>query len=262
MHGSPKKLHRSPRGQSRIILAGSYQAAKGVHFPPHRHTYWELVYYRAGRVLCLMDGKAQEANAGVAWLTPPGVVHAERALTYYSNHFIGMEGIAPRRWPAFLIDDLHQSLGRVCGQIVVEKARRDGSAMLGLLTAQLALLLDRAAAEKITSPAERAVLRAERWLDENSSVLLRDVAAGVGVSPSALRHYFATVRRYSPRDYLRRVRIEKAAALLRSSNLKLEMVAELCGFDSASHLTRQIKREFDQTPGQLRERTMARRRAT
>lgn len=256
MQATPNKLHQSPRPHLKILSAGSYQAARNVHFPPHQHAQWELVYYRSGTVVCVMGKEKYPGHVGRVWLTPPGVTHAERAITAYSNYFIALDLAETDRWPAFLDDDRHHSLGRVCQQIVIEWGRRpeERERMLQLLSEQLGCLLDRACSEKVLSPAEQAVVRAERWIEEGAarSLTIREVALGVGVSASALRGYFRTIRGCSPREHLQRVRLDKAVCLLRTSNLKLEMVAELCGYDSASHLTRSVKKVFGQTPGQMR----------
>lgn len=256
MQGTPKKLHKSPRPPVSVLSAGVYQAAKGVHFPPHKHSHWELVYYRSGRVDCLMKGQKRVGYPGLVWLTPPGVTHAERAVAAYANYYIALEIKKGNRWPAFLDDDADRSLGHVCRQIVVECRRpaAQRSRMLELLAGQLDCLLGRVSSEKVLSRPAQAVARAERMIEENGGrpLAIRDVAAAVHASPSALRDYFRTLRGCSPREHLQQVRIGKAIRFLRTSTLKLEAVAELCGYDSASHLTRCVKKSTGLTPGQIR----------
>jgi AraC-like DNA-binding protein len=256
MQRTPNKLHKSPDVRWRVINAGLYQAAKNVNMPLHRHTYWELVYYRAGVVDCLIEDKRRPGHVGLYWLTPPGVNHGENAVTAYACYWIALDYAATGNEPVFLDDDGHQAMGRVCQQIVVEWGGKSASRerMLGLLSEQMGCLLERAASEKILPPAEQTVLRAERWIEEQCSLPLtiRDVAREVGVSPSALRNYFNGVRHLSPRDHLQRVRLDRAVRFLRTSSLKLETVAELCGYDSASHLTRCVKKLTGRTPGQIR----------
>lgn len=252
-----KKLHRSPKPRLRILGAGAFQAARDVDFPPHSHSHWELVYYRSGTVDCLMRGKRHAGHAGLLWLTPPEVVHAERALTDYSNYYIALAGKA-KRWPPFLDDDGDRSLGRVCQQIVIECSRKtpERERMLELLAEQLVYLLNRASSEKVLPRPVRTVVEAERLMEEKCEqrLGLRDVARAVKVSASTLRGHFQQVRGFSPRDYLQKARLDKAIGFLRTSTLKLEAIAELCGYDSASHLSRCVKKSTGKTPGQLRVR--------
>lgn len=126
--------------------------------------------------------------------------------------------------------------------------------MLELLGEQLGCLLNRVSLGTILSRAAQTVAKAERLIEERcvSPMTIREVAQAVHTSASTLRGYFKTVRGCSPREYLRQVRLGKAIGFLRTSTLKLEVVAELCGYDSASHLTRCVKKLTGQTPGEIR----------
>jgi AraC-like DNA-binding protein len=256
MQRTLQKLHKSPGHPLRILSAGSYQAAKGIDFRPHSHSHWELAYYRSGTVECLMNDQRHPGYAGLVWLTPPEVTHAERAVTAYANHFIAFDLKSETGWPAFLDDDADRSLGRVCQQIVIECGRKTkGQAtMLELLGAQLVCLINRVQSEKILPPAAQAVAKAERFIEERCGepLTIRDVAQAIHVSSSTLRSYFQAVRGFSPRDHLAQVRVARAINFLRTSTLKLEAIAALCGYDSASHLTRGVKKFTRRTPGQVR----------
>ena len=56
----------------------------------------------------------------------------------------------------------------------------------------------------------------------------------------------------SPGDYVRRIRIERAARLLRSTSIPLAQVAQAAGFVDQSHMTRVFARQFGFTPGAWR----------
>ena len=256
MQGMPKQLHRSPDQKIHILSAGAYAAAKGVDFPPHQHAQWELVYYRSGALECVMAGESSPGYPGLIWLTPPKVTHAERAVNAYANFYVALEIRNPQDWPAFLDDDADRSVERICQQIVIEagRANPERSQLMDLLAKQLALVLNRVASEKAVARPALVVSRAERVIEERCAqpLTIRDVAKAVHCSPSALRSYFQTTRRSSPREHLQQVRLGRAIGFLRTSNLKLDAVAELCGYDSASHLTRCVKKAMGKTPGQLR----------
>jgi transcriptional regulator GlxA family with amidase domain len=51
---------------------------------------------------------------------------------------------------------------------------------------------------------------------------------------------------------LQEIRVRHALNLLRTSDITIEAVALQCGYDSASHLSRHIKRATGKTPGSLR----------
>jgi AraC-like DNA-binding protein len=258
MHRTPKKLHKSPKASLQILSAGAYRAEKGVHFPPHRHSHWELVYYYSGTAGCVVEGKSHDGYPGLVWLTPPGVTHAERAVTSYANYYIALN-LDANDWPVFLDDNGDGSLGRICQQIVIEwnSVAKDRARMLELLAEQLGYLLNRISLGTILSRPAQTVAKAERLIEERcmNPMTIREVARAVHTSASTLRGYFKTVRGCSPREHLGQVRLGKALGFLRTSTLKLEVVAELCGYDSASHLTRCVKKLVGQTPGEIRARS-------
>ena len=80
-----------------------------------------------------------------------------------------------------------------------------------------------------------------------------EIAEKIGVSVSGLRAAFQTVRGRSPLTILREIRCQRTVALLHNSTHTLEALAELCGYDSASHLSWEIKRFTGKAPGKLRQ---------
>lgn len=65
------------------------------------------------------------------------------------------------------------------------------------------------------------------------------------------RHVHAATGR-SPMDLVQSVRLNKARALLESSKLSVQQVAERVGYSDATALRRLMRRVYDRTPGQLR----------
>ena len=206
----------------------------------------------------MTKGVSHPGYPGLVWLTPPGVTQAELAVadSDYANYYVLFDLKNAGEWPAFFDDDVDHSLGRICQQIVLEwrSVTEERSRMLELLAEQLGFLLNRAASEKVQSRPAKTVAQAERFIEEkcSQSLTIRAVAQAVHSSTSALRGYFKTEHGCSPRKYLQQVRLGKAISFLRTSTLKLEAVAELCGYDSPSHLIRCVKKSTGKTPGQIR----------
>jgi len=159
-------------------------------------------------------------------------------------------------WPRFCFDDVLQTLNRLCFQLVDEfrNARFKRSDMVSLLTDQLAIALERAVRDTRISSQERLVRKAEVLIATDCKRPLRvgKVAQQTGVSASFLRSLFQELRGCSPLQHLQRVRLQNAFALLTTSDLTLEHIAELNGYDSVSHLSRHIRRGYGKSPGALR----------
>jgi AraC-like DNA-binding protein len=256
MHETSQYLHKSPRTPLRLLAAGSHEATQGQHFPAHCHVSWELVYYRSGHIHCPVGDEMYESQPGMFLLTPPHIRHAEYAETAYSNYFIAIEASADQAWPRMCMDTPEHVFGNLCAALVREWNRPDidQEVMLASLVNQLDILLRRVQKEPHISEEERLVRSVEQLLRERFSRPLRigDIAQEVGVSCSHLRSQFTRLRGQSPLSYLQDIRVQHAITLLRTSSSSLSTIAVLCGYDSASHLSRHIKRVSGKSPGALR----------
>ena len=257
----PELLHKSPDrphwpGPLRIVGAGAYAATKGKDFPAHHHATWELVYYREGHIECPIGNEMYRSRPGTLLATPPMTTHAELATTPYSNFYITIDAPADVAWPRVHYDDADGLLGALCAATVREwlGAARDREQMLCLMGRQIDLLLRRAGDERQQSHRQRLVAQAKRIIEERyaSPITARDLARTVGCSESSLRAHFTGECGQSPMAYLRTVRQKHALSLLRHSTLTLESIAALCGYDSASHLSRNVKQITGVRPGMLR----------
>ena len=255
MHETPPFLHGTRREALRLYGAGAHAARRGQDFPPHQHSTWEVTYYRAGHIRCAMGADVYNVGPGTVLINPPAVIHSERADTAYANYFIVVDAPPDHPWPRRCHDD-DLALGPLCGALVREwhSHAPERDRMLAALLTQLDIRLLRAHERPHLSPAESLVRDAERLLEERfaGTVRIGDIARDIGVSPSVLRAHFARLRGRTPLAHLHAVRVRHALALLGASDLTLEAIATLCGYDSASHLSRHVKRATGRNPGALR----------
>ena len=82
---------------------------------------------------------------------------------------------------------------------------------------------------------------------------LEALARRYSYSPDHFIRLFKEHTGFTPHDYLIKVRIDKAGALLLSSELNMERIAELLGYTDAAHFSRQFKNRTGVTPGKFRE---------
>lgn len=257
MHSLTENMHRSP--VVRLLRLGPWSAPQGLDFPRHRHPCWEVHYYRAGSIDAVIDGTTHVARPGVVTVVPPGVWHGEIALTAYDNFWVHVDAPAGHPWPRVVVDDENASIGHTIRSMLREhRAQAVGKAIMqDLLVAQLDIQLQRASEQVSRSRAEQLVREAEWTMHERISqpVSIEEIATLVGVSTSRLRAAFAECRGASPLTVLHRVRADHAVHLIQStsaSSVSLEAVAYSCGYDSASHLSRHIRRHTGMSPGRLR----------
>ena len=80
------------------------------------------------------------------------------------------------------------------------------------------------------------------------------IAASVSISPSeCLRCFHATIGT-TPIQYLRQLRVQKAAELLVNTDWKVSDIAERCGFREMSYFTKTFRELKGCTPSAYRER--------
>lgn len=91
-----------------------------------------------------------------------------------------------------------------------------------------------------------AVMEMRRNLGDPPSIPA--LAARVGMSERAFRDAFQAVMDWTPKRYLDRLRLEKAAELLRQNRSSLAEIAEALGYSSPFHLSRAFRELFGVPP--------------
>lgn len=261
MHEALSQLHKTPSRQSpnaalRLVTASVHTAGQHQDFPAHRHEAWELILYCTGHIECVVAGRVFQTQPGMLLVIPPGTVHFDVALTAYRQFYLHVQSQGAPAWLQVYRDDAERTLLTLFAGLAREWRGRapDRAEMLSLLLRQLELLLGRKRCAPEPTAAERLVQAAERLLEERLSLSpsITAIAAEVGVSPSTLRAHFARLRGLSPKAHLQQVRRRRALELVGSTRLSLSAIAELCGYDSASHLSRHIKQGTGRSPGTFR----------
>ncbi|WP_321813391.1 MULTISPECIES: GlxA family transcriptional regulator [unclassified Paraburkholderia] len=92
----------------------------------------------------------------------------------------------------------------------------------------------------------RAILLMEQSIGRPLS--LADLARRLEMSVRQLERLFASETGKPPQAYGRQIRIRMASWLLKSSDRTVADIATSCGFSDASHLGREFKKEFGESP--------------
>lgn len=260
MHTGTDFLHETP-----IIIqnAGIHRAKLGENYRFHRDEFWELMYVCEGHIVCQQEAVQYPLHSGMAILHPPQALHADFALSAYKTYFIWLDipvdGFA-RAWSRISYDDEMRRLERICSEIVWEwnhhykPPYENHDRLLPLLTEQLKIVMERSAAASEQSASEQALLAAERIMESeyHQPLSVSDIAKRVYISESSLYSHFASLRGLTPMAALQAIRLRHALVHLHHSTRTLDTIASLCGYCSASHLTKHIKSATGSTPGKLR----------
>jgi AraC family transcriptional regulator len=117
-------------------------------------------------------------------------------------------------------------------------------------------------AETARAAARQRDRRSPRWIERARDLLreqspsgaptLAEIAREVGVHPSRLAHQFRRSYGVTAGEYLRGLRVERAARALAGSNLSLSEIATAAGFYDQSHMTNAFRRATGSTPAEYR----------
>lgn len=101
---------------------------------------------------------------------------------------------------------------------------------------------------------DELVSLAQSWMRNNLSqvIELQQVARLVDQSERQFRRRFKRATGFSPLQYLNRIRLEQAQALLRETNLSVAEIGEQCGYNSQAYFAKQFRDHAHMSPSQYR----------
>ena len=88
--------------------------------------------------------------------------------------------------------------------------------------------------------------------DPSRTFSLGEMAESVNLSPPYFCYLFKTITGVPPAKYLKSLRMQQAAVLLRTTFLSVKEVVSRVGFTDESHFVRDFKRMFGVTPSEYR----------
>jgi LacI family transcriptional regulator len=105
------------------------------------------------------------------------------------------------------------------------------------------------------------VVAAVRHIRENAcnGLTVDDLVASLSVSRSLLERRFRRCLRRSPQQEIRLVQLKRVRQLLTETNLTLDAIANLAGYEHPEYMSVVFKRLTGQTPGEYREQVRAKR---
>lgn len=145
------------------------------------------------------------------------------------------------------------------GRVLTKKQYRSILRLLEIFGRHLSILSNQIAVE--TSSAEPpAIARAKQFIAQNqdNAICLATVAKAVNTSTFYFCKLFKRTTGLTFTDYLARVRIEKAKALLLDRNRRVSEVAYDVGFQSLTHFNRVFRKITGESPTSYREAVRSR----
>lgn len=264
-----------------VLIVADRSAATGMH----RHSFFELVYITAGEAEeVLEDGTVLPVRAGDCFLIDLGRAHGYRpteksgdfslinclflpelidpslpsakSLSEMMAPFLSRtESRISEKERQEIYHDKSGFLGGLIGQIRREFERRETGytdVIRHLLSTVLITLIrgELRRADSPTTPATRVIRYIEGHYGER--LTLGRVADKLGFSLPYLSSLFKKECGMTFRDYLCGVRLKHGATLLRGSDLSIDAVTRLVGYEDPAFFYKMFKKYFGMTPDAYR----------
>lgn len=245
---------RKMENSSRFNFGVSYASKNGNNVREHRHECYEIVYYLSCSGYTEIDGRRYDFSPGTLALLPPQTPHTEVCehggrLMYigFDTNIAGLPGAGIYRFGDERISALMRE--------ILDEVRRQKpnyELMTRAKLSELCVILTRCAAH---SPGRtRDISYVKNYIDENYNLKINFalIAAQCGCSYSCLRHKFKQLYGVAPQNYLVKVRLENARAMLSAGERNCTEVCYCCGFSNSSQFSKMFKREYGITPKNIK----------
>lgn len=175
----------------------------------------------------------------------------DEGLRKPTDDFFGRVDI---NWQRDLMVYLDRARDGRCAPGAAEMDTRARLVLFGLLRVVNGVEEDTDSATEAGLPS-RQIARVESLIRARLSEKIRlgELAEAVGLSPYHFSRSFKASTGETPSGFVMRLRLERAATLLRESTLTISEIAFQTGFASQSHLSRRIKDSYGVTPAKLRD---------
>jgi len=107
----------------------------------------------------------------------------------------------------------------------------------------------------VVAIADREVSAALQFIRHNAccGISVEDVTNAVAISRSTLERQFRKYLKRTPQQEIRFVQVKRVRELLSTTDLSVERIAYLCGFENPEYMYVVFKRIVHQTPGEFRQ---------
>ncbi len=243
------KSHEQERLRAQAIHATKQKPSK-----PLRDLYWEL---EPELFLAMRRGDRRESRRLLNQVLLAIYSFGEGDLVQTKGLLIDLVTIMTRTLAEGTADP--ESIFRLNHELLTQLNRIDDEeALSDWVGVQFERLMDTV----VEAPVQNEALRMElvlNWMREHCDQELTrdDLARRVGLSPGYFSERFHEHTGHSFSEHLSKLRVDKAARLLRNSNQTLLSIALDCGFSDASYFSKVFRRVMGQSPSEFRQRRVA-----
>ncbi|MED3881767.1 AraC family transcriptional regulator [Priestia megaterium] len=245
----------------------------------HKHSFFEVCYVLEGEGTYIDQGCTYQIKENTMFLSRPDVLHQIRSDTGLFILYVGFELIesdSSEEWvtlieeakqcPEVVIDVKEDEAAPLMWKSLLIQATKSESALFEEILSNLAhslilsLIQNFVAtsndhSQKLVQKKSSLVLTlAKLYIKDNlsNSIKLTDTATYLHLSSRHLSRLFKTELGISYSEYVQNERIQKAATLLKTTDLSIRDIAQETGFPDVHYFTRVFTASMHSSPGRFR----------
>lgn len=237
-----------------------------VVFSPHIHSDIEILYMRSGTQHITIGEKSYEVKAGEAAVIFPNMIHSYFkqpqqseidailiicSKRFYTNFFPDMTDSVPEN-PILSAESVHEDAAYAFQKI-------SGALPINLQIAWTIVIMQRlleymSLSASHSRPVEDIGFKIVKYVEEHFTepLTLDSIASELSVSKSYVSRVFSKSLNINFRKYLGLLRAEYASTLIRTTNEKFTVIAEMSGFESLSTFNRIFKEIYGMPPKEFK----------
>jgi AraC-like DNA-binding protein len=250
-------------GDSNFISIG---ISSNMCFPPHLHSYVELVYVIEGTISVSINDKTKDLHKGDLAVSFPNDIHSYNTessskimLIIFSPEIIS--SYFSRRMdktldnPFMLAISINEGIASLFDMLYFEYKNSNNKYVIkGLLYTILGKLDSGFILKNSSQSYNNTIQNLLRYIESHyhENISLQSIAKDLGFSKFYLSRIFTNKIGYQFNDYVNRLRINLAQKLLSDTDLSVLNVALECGFESQRNFNRIFKEYTAVTPTEFR----------
>ena len=230
----------------------------------HFHSSIELLYMIRGSMTVILDGVETRVHEGECLFCSSYVIHSyqeegehESVVAIIPLTAVPMIGksLASGVFESPILRDEDGSI-RLLLEMMVQASENDNQTILkGVSYTLLGIAIERSRLRIAKGNAQSELIRdILKYIHEHidQPLYIRDVAGAFGYSESRFSHLFQERLKRTMHDYVRQLRCQQAAQLLRESEIPVPEIAMAKGFESLQTFYRAFKHYYGMTPASYR----------
>ncbi len=239
---------------SEIRFLGKHTAKNNI-FVPHRHNFYEVIYFLRGNGRMIIGDNEYAILPHRYCVVPPDVEHVELFEDDGEIIFVGFKMNSEILTGVVSIQQDGSSSALPLLESILTEYRNQKIAYKEAAVAFLQIFLVRLMRELLEDNKEcRDLHYIKTYLEQyyNQKINFRGLSAMTGYSYDYFRHIFKMKFGASPQEYLINIRLEHAKNMLQDTNLSCTQISASCGFSNSGQMSVMIKRKYGKSPLELR----------